>query len=208
MPATELLIAFVLTTSVFAFIPGPAMMYAAARTIAGGRRAGLMAALGIHLGGYLHVFLSAAGLAVLFHAIPPLYIALKFAGAVYLVWMGISMIRVRAQSVPDLGDADLGKRAFLQSMLVEMLNPKTAVFFLAFLPQFTEDGAAFPISLQFFILGTIVNLIFSFADLLAIFMASLITTRLRSSSAIRHLLQRTGGALIVGLGLNLMFQKS
>jgi threonine/homoserine/homoserine lactone efflux protein len=208
MPSTELMLTFFVTTTLFAFIPGPAMMYAAARTIAGGKRAGLMAALGIHLGGYLHVFLAAAGLAVLLHAIPPLYVALKFAGALYLIWMGISLYRSSAQSVPELGDTQANRRAFLESMLVEMLNPKTALFFFAFLPQFTTSSVVFPIWLQFLVLGTIVNLIFSIADLLAIVAAGLIATKLRSSSAMRVLLQRAGGALIVGLGLNLMFQKS
>jgi threonine/homoserine/homoserine lactone efflux protein len=208
MPPLELMLAFFLTTSLFAFIPGPAMMYAAARTIAGGRRAGLMAALGIHLGGYVHVLLSAAGLAVLFHAIPPLYAALKFAGALYLIWMGVSLFRSARQPVAEMGGLNAGKRAFLESMLVEMLNPKTAVFFLAFLPQFTDPVAAFPVWLQFLVLGTIVNLIFSFADLVAIAMAGLITTKLRNSNKMRLLMQRAGGALIVGLGLNLMFQKS
>ncbi|MGL4491176.1 MAG: LysE family translocator [Rhizobiaceae bacterium] len=208
MPPLELMIAFLITTSAFAFIPGPAMIYAAARTIAGGRQAGLMAALGIHLGGYLHVILSAAGLAVLFHAIPPLYLAVKFAGAVYLIWMGISLFRAGDQSAANVGELAAGNRAFFQSMAVEMLNPKTAVFFLAFLPQFTDPTAAFPVWLQFLILGFIVNLIFSFADLLAIFMAGLITNQLRGSRSLRVALQRLGGTLIVGLGINLIFQKS
>jgi threonine/homoserine/homoserine lactone efflux protein len=208
MPPLELMLAFLLTTTLFAFIPGPAMMYAAARTIAGGRRAGLMAALGIHLGGYVHALLSAAGLAILFHAIPPLYAALKFAGALYLIWMGVSLFRSASQPVAEMGNLNAGKRAFLESMLVEMLNPKTAVFFLAFLPQFTTPAAEFPVWLQFLVLGTIVNLIFSLADLVAIAMAGLITIRLRQSNTMRLLMQRAGGVLIVGLGLNLMFQKT
>ncbi len=114
MPSTELLIAFLATTAVFAYIPGPAMLYAAAQTIARGRWSGLMAALGIHLGGYAHVFAAAAGLSILFHAVPVLYMAVKLAGAAYLVWLGIALFRARAD-----GDAALpgiepksGRRAF------------------------------------------------------------------------------------------------
>ncbi|RUU69477.1 LysE family translocator, partial [Mesorhizobium sp. M7A.T.Ca.TU.009.01.1.2] len=85
MPSTELLIAFFATTAIFAYIPGPAMLYAAAQTMARGRWSGLTAALGIHLGGYVHVFAAAAGLSVLFHAVPTLYLAVKLVGALYLI---------------------------------------------------------------------------------------------------------------------------
>ncbi|TIY10680.1 MAG: LysE family translocator, partial [Mesorhizobium sp.] len=85
MPSTELLIAFFATTAIFAYIPGPAMLYAAAQTMARGRWSGLTAALGIHLGGYVHVIAAAAGLSVLFHAVPTLYVAVKLAGALYLI---------------------------------------------------------------------------------------------------------------------------
>ncbi len=95
MPSTELLIAFVITTGVFAYIPGPAMLYAAAQTLARGRWSGLMATLGIHLGCYVHVLAAAAGLSVLFHAVPVLYLGVKLAGAAYLVWLGISMFRAK-----------------------------------------------------------------------------------------------------------------
>src|SRR5215471_8765508 len=77
MPSTELFAVFLATTAIFAFIPGPAMLYAAAQTMARGRWSGLMAALGIHLGGYFHVAAAAAGLSVLFHAVPVLYVAVK-----------------------------------------------------------------------------------------------------------------------------------
>lgn len=85
MPSVEILLAFVVAASVFAYMPGPSTLYAAARTIAGGRRAGWFAALGIHLGGYVHVIAAAVGLAVLFQAVPVMYVALKLAGAAYLI---------------------------------------------------------------------------------------------------------------------------
>lgn len=74
MASFELLLTFIVTTAIFAFVPGPAMLYAAARTLAGGRVAGFMASLGIHLGGYVHVTAAAAGLSILFHAVPTLYL--------------------------------------------------------------------------------------------------------------------------------------
>lgn len=211
MPSTELFIAFLATTAIFAYIPGPAMLYAAAQTIARGRGAGLMASLGIHLGCYVHVIAAAAGLSVLFHAVPMLYMAVKFAGAAYLIWLGISLLRAKTPgddvALPGL-EPKSGRRAFVESISVEVLNPKTAIFFMAFLPQFIDASAAFPVWLQFVILGTIVNLMFSSADIVCVVLAGAVITRLRRSSHARRLMQRAGGAILVGLGAHLAFQKS
>ncbi|RJG44621.1 LysE family translocator [Mesorhizobium sp. DCY119] len=210
MPSTELLIAFFVTTAIFAYIPGPAMLYAAAQTLARGRWAGLMAAFGIHLGGYIHVIAAAAGLSVLFHAVPMLYMAVKFAGAAYLVWLGISLFRSKAQGEAAMPGVEpkSGRRAFMESIAVEVLNPKTALFFLAFLPQFIDASAAFPIWVQFILLGTIVNLMFSSADVMCVLLAGAAITRLRRSSRAQRLMQRAGGALLVGLGAHLALQRS
>lgn len=209
MPSTELLIAFFVTTAIFAYIPGPAMLYAAAQTLARGRWAGLMAAFGIHLGGYIHVIAAAAGLSVLFHAVPMLYMAVKFAGAAYLVWLGISLFRSKAQGEAAMPGVEpkSGRRAFMESIAVEVLNPKTALFFLAFLPQFIDASAAFPIWVQFILLGTIVNLMFSSADVMCVLLAGAAITRLRRSSRAQRLMQRAGGALLVGLGAHLALQR-
>lgn len=209
MPSTEVLIAFLATTAIFAFIPGPAMLYAAARTLAGGRWSGLMASLGIHIGGYAHVFAAAAGLSVLFHAVPPLYMAVKLAGAIYLIWLGISLFRAKAQGEVDMpGTAPKSaRRAFLQSVTVEVLNPKTAIFFMAFLPQFIDASGA-PVWIQFVVLGTIVNLMFSFADIVSVLLASAVMARLRRSNRAQKLMQRAGGAILVGLGTHLALQRS
>jgi len=210
MPSPELLLAFFVTTAVFAYIPGPAMLYAAAQTMARGRWSGLMASFGIHLGGYVHVFAAAAGLSVLFHAVPMLYLIVKLAGAAYLVWLGITLFRARAASeaeLPEIGRKS-GRRVFFESITVEVLNPKTAIFFLAFLPQFVDASAALPVWLQFVILGTIVNLMFSSADIACVFLAGAVLTRLKRSSRAQRLMQRAGGALLVGLGAHLALQRS
>ena len=147
MPSAELLIAFFLATSIFAYMPGPSTLYAAAQTIARGQRAGWFAALGIHIGGYVHVFAAALGLAVLFQAIPLLYVALKFGGAAYLIWLGFKMFTSKASfEVTDLRiGAKSPRKAFWESVTVEVLNPKTAIFYLAFLPQFTDPNAGLAI---------------------------------------------------------------
>ncbi len=210
MPSLDLLIAFFATTAVFAYIPGPAMLYAAAQTMARGRAAGLMASLGIHLGCYVHVFAAAVGLSVLFHAVPALYLAVKLAGAAYLVWLGIALIRKAgdgASSIPGIAPKS-GRRAFLESILVEVLNPKTAIFFVAFLPQFVDPAASFPVWLQFVLLGTIVNLMFSSADVVCVMLAGAVVERLKSSGRAQRIIRRAGGAVLVGLGVHVALQRS
>ena len=209
MPTTELLIAFLAATAVFAYMPGPAMLYAAAQTMSGGRSAGLVAALGIHLGGYAHVIAAAAGLSVLFHAVPVLYTLVKLAGAAYLVWLGIRLIRRAGEAslAPLPARAGSGRPAFLESVAVEVLNPKTALFFLAFLPQFTEASAVLPIWTQLLLLGTIVNLMFSSADLICVLLAGAALERLRRSSRAQRIARRAGGALLIGLGVNLALHR-
>lgn len=210
MPSTEILIAFAAAAMVFAWMPGPAMLYTAAHTVARGRRAGLMATLGIHLGGYVHVVAAAAGLSALFHAVPALYAAVKLAGAAYLVWLGLGMIlgaTRRRNAVPEIAGRT-GRRAFLESIAVEVLNPKTAVFFIAFLPQFTDAGAAWPIWVQLLALGTVVNLMFSSADLVCVVLAGTVVERFRRSGAAERIARATGGSIIVGLGAHLALQRA
>ena len=209
MPSTELLLAFLAATAVFAYMPGPAMLYAAAQTVSRGRWAGVTASIGIHLGGYVHVVAAAAGLSVLFHAVPVLYTVVKLVGAAYLVWLGIGLIRQAggpAEALPRV-DAGSGRRAFLQSVAVEVLNPKTALFFLAFLPQFTDPSAALPIWAQLLVLGTIVNVMFSSADLICVALAGAVVERLRRSSRMQRAVRCAGGAVLIGLGANLALQR-
>ena len=209
MPATEILLAFLAATAVFAYMPGPAMLYAAAQTVARGRRAGLMAAFGIHLGGYAHVVAAAAGLSVLFHAVPVLYTLVKLAGAAYLVWLGVRLIAQAGQPSATMPRVEAKPRrpAFLESIAVEVLNPKTALFFLAFLPQFTDPSAWLPIWTQLLLLGTIVNLMFSSADLICVLLAGTAIERLRRSSRAQRIARRTGGAILIGLGANLALHR-
>lgn len=210
MPSLELLITFFITTAIFAYIPGPAMLYAAAQTMARGRRGGLMATFGIHLGCYVHVAAAAAGLSVLFHAVPTLYLAVKMIGAAYLIWLGISLFQSRTSddpSLPAIGKKS-ARRAFLESITVEVLNPKTAIFFMAFLPQFVDASAGFPVWLQFLILGAMVNLIFSSADLVCVFLAGVVVRGLKKSAAAQRVMQRAGGAVLIGLGAHLALQRN
>lgn len=209
MPSVDLLVSFFIATAIFAYMPGPALLYTAAQTIAKGARAGWLAALGLHIGGYAHVIAAAVGLAVLFEAVPTLYLGLKFAGAAYLIWLGIKMILSKQDlaAEPEVTVAKSTKHTFWQSVSVEVLNPKTAVFFVAFLPQFADPSASFPIWLQLLILGTIVNIMFSSADALCVILAGKVSTFIRTSSNANRFAQRLGGGVLISLGAKLALEK-
>ena len=169
-----------------------------------------MAVLGIHIGAYAHVVAAAAGLSVLFHAIPLLYSTVKLAGAAYLVWLGICLFRAKDDVPTEMSTRPetSARKAFAQSVAVEVLNPKTAIFFMAFLPQFIDGTASLPLWAQLAILGAAVNAIFTFADIVSVLLANLIVSRLKQSSRVQRLVQRTGGAVLVGLGTHLALQRN
>jgi len=210
MASTEQLLSFLIATAVFAYIPGPAMLYTAAQTIAHGSKAGWMAALGIHIGGYAHVIAAALGLSVLFVVVPALYAVVKLAGAAYLIWLGVQLI-LPAKNKSDSpsgcgGDGDSensSRRTIWQSMTVEILNPKTAVFYIAFLPQFTDPAGVLPLWGQLIVLGTFVNVAFSSADILCIILASSIVNFFKASRAGNRIAHWVGGGILISLGVNL-----
>jgi len=207
MGSLELLISFTVATAIFAYVPGPAIMYTMAQTMALGRRGGLMAALGLHIGGYAHVLAAAFGLSALFQYVPELFLAVKIAGAFYLIWLGINMIRKSKSGHVAAIEPKSAKRAMVESITVELLNPKTALFFLAFVPQFVDPSATYPVWVQFLILGVIVNLAFSSADLVVIWFTAAIAGRLTKGGRLAHALRVLGGTVLVGLGARLALER-
>jgi threonine/homoserine/homoserine lactone efflux protein len=203
-------LAFLAATALFAYMPGPALLYTAARTIAGGRRAGYFAALGVHAGGYVHVIAAALGLSILFEAVPLAYAALKILGACYLLWLAFGFLR-RALAPSPTNDTTSAppqksaRRAFLDSVLVEALNPKVALFYLAFLPQFVSAEAALSLPLQFLLLGIFVNLAFSSADLIVVLLADKLMGAIKRGDRGRRWLEALGGSILLLLGLRLAF---
>ncbi len=208
MASWETLLAFATLTVLVAYFPGPALLYTAAQTIAHGRRAGFMAMLGIHLGCYLHVFAAAFGLSAVFKHVPELYFAVKMGGALYLVWLGVGMIRSR-MAAPDavVAPPKTVKRALLDSFVVEVLNPKVALFFIALLPQFVDPAGTLPVWAQFLILGTIVNFAFSSADLITVLGASAVIAAMKRTRAGFAFGRWLGGSMMIGLGVKLATDK-
>ena len=209
MPSLELMLSFAVATILFAYFPGPALLYTAAQTLARGRRAGYMAALGIHVGGYLHVGAATLGLSAVFRHVPEVYLALKLAGAAYLVYLGIGMLfrKPEEKALPSFA-AKSARRAFAESIVVEVLNPKVALFFLAFLPQFVDPAATLPIWGQFLVLGVIVNMTFSSADLICVALASAVVARARRTGIAQRLFRWAAGSLLVGLGTRLALTRN
>ncbi len=145
MPPTDLLIPFLLATAVFASVPGSGMLYAAAQTLSLGRSAGWWSALGFHIAGLGHIAAAALGISALLTIVPALFTLMKFAGAVYLVWMGINYLTSAPPKIGGTAAKPTARKALRDSIIVEALNPKTALFYLAFLPQFTDISATLPI---------------------------------------------------------------
>ena len=208
MPPLELLLPFFAATLLFAVMPGPAILYTAAQTLARGRRGGALAALGIHIGGYFHVAAAATGLSAVFRYVPEAYLAVKVLGALYLIWLGISFfLKPREESLPQASRHN-ATRAFLQSIVVEVLNPKAALFFIAFLPQFVDPAAAWPLWLQLLLLGTFVNIAFSTVDFVTVALTSSMIGLVRRSGTGQRLLRAIGGSILVALGVHLAVSRS
>src|SRR5216683_2915161 len=130
---------------VLAITPGPGIFYVLARTLAGGRREGIHSALGTFFGGLFHVFAAELGVSAILAASAVAFHTVKYAGAAYLVWLGIRMIRTRNAEMTVSASQPAAAGAFRQGILTEVLNPKTALFFLSFIPQFItpERGHVF-----------------------------------------------------------------
>ena len=187
------LLAFVAATFAFAAVPGPAVLYVVTRTLAEGRRAGAASVLGMHLAGYVPVIATALGLSALLAAVPAVHTALKIAGGLYLIWLGFSMWRGAREPLKPVPPG----RSLRQSAIVQLTNPKLAVFYLAFLPQFVDPAAAWPVAVQIATLGIVANLILGLSDLGYVLLASGLAARLTGQVAT---LRRIGGTVIAALG--------
>ena len=150
---------FVVAALALLLVPGPAVLYVVARSIHEGRRAGLVSVLGIHVGTLAHIAAATLGLSALVVSSAVAFTAVKIAGAVYLVGLGLwTLFSSRAEPEVALGGERNLRRAFAQGIVVNVLNPKTALFFLAFLPQFVDPNAAHP-ALQIAFLGVLFALL-------------------------------------------------
>lgn len=206
MPPAELMISFFSVTAIFAFTPGPGMLYMTVQTMAHGARAGWFSSVAFHLASYLHIFAAAFGVTVVLTAAPVVLIVLKIAGGFYLIWMGIRLLqcpKTDNQNVQST-NAKPSRQGFRDSLTIEVLNPKSALFYFAFLPQYTTIEANFPVWLQILMLGFIANVAFSLSDTVCIVFARLLAAQ---AAASRHLIARVrwlGGTILIALGARIV----
>jgi len=204
MLGTQHLALFIASGLLLNIAPGPDMLYILGRTASQGWRGGFVAALGIDAGCFVHIAAAGFGLSALLAASATAFTVLKWLGGAYLIWMGIAMLRTHAEAVPVL-DAPLPqtlRSVFAQGFLTNSLNPKVALFFLAFLPQFIDPNAAHK-ALAFVFLGVVFNINGTLWNLLVAGSAAWVTRNVRRSKTIGTWIHRVIGGVFVYLGARL-----
>jgi threonine/homoserine/homoserine lactone efflux protein len=204
MPHLTTLALFCAATLALLVVPGPAVIYIVSRTVAQGRSAGLVSVAGVHAGSIVHVAAAAFGISALLAASATAFTVVKYLGVAYLIWLGVrKLLSGTAAEEVEVKHATM-KRLFWEGFVVNVLNPKTAIFFLAFLPQFA-DPAAGPIAPQIVLLGVIWIVLGMASDGTYALLASLLAGRLRRSARARRRLDVGSGLVYLGLGAFVAF---
>ncbi len=198
MPDPHHFLLFFAAALILAITPGPGIFYVLARSLAGGKREGVQSSFGTFAGGLFHVFAAALGISAILAASAVAFHTVKYAGAAYLVWLGLRMIRSRNA---DMAFQNLqpSQSAFRQGIVTEALNPKTALFFLSFIPQFItpQRGHVF---FQFLLLGAISVILNTTADLVVVLLAAPLERKLKNSARFRRNQRVASGVGMIGLG--------
>jgi threonine/homoserine/homoserine lactone efflux protein len=200
---------FIVSGLLLNMIPGQDTFYIVSRSVSQGRGAGVLSVLGISTGCLVHTFAAAFGLSAVLAASSRAFMVVKFIGAAYLVYLGFQMFFSRATTPRHLttGQTARGWMIYRQGILTNVLNPKVALFFLAFLPQFIESGSSTKM-MAFLILGLTFIFNGTIWCMLIVWFASAISQRFRAEASTESWLKRATGALFVGLGLKLIFEKA
>jgi threonine/homoserine/homoserine lactone efflux protein len=203
MLSPEHLVAFVIAGLLLNLTPGPDVLYIVARSASQGRAAGLVSALGICAGCFVHIAAAVAGMSALMMRLPVVYEAVRWAGAAYLVFLGVRALLQKASphKLQQLEEAKLG-RIFRQGLVTNALNPKVALFFAAFLPQFVDPTRG-SVALQFLLLGLIFNFNSAFVNMGYALLASRFGGWLRTRFHASRVLDRVAGGVFIALGVRL-----
>ncbi|MEU7913181.1 LysE family translocator [Microbispora bryophytorum] len=199
MPTLPTLALFAAATLALLLVPGPAVLYIVTRSVAQGRTAGLVSVLGVHAGSLVHIAAAAFGISALLTASATAFAVVKYLGAAYLVYLGIRKLVRRTGAEEAEVKAASPRRVFGEGFVVNVLNPKTAMFFLAFLPQFV-DPARGPVAPQVLVLGAVWVALGMASDGSYALLASVLAGRLRSSARARRRLDRGSAVVYLGLG--------
>lgn len=215
MPPIETMLTVAFAGLALSATPGPSMLYVLSRSVGQSRAAGVASALGLGLGGILLAIATALGLAAVFAKFDWLVLTLRYLGGAYLIWLGIGMIRGAQTNVGLAGTVNtISSKSFAaivwQGVLVELLNPKTVLFFALFLPPFVITGAgeahAGSVQLQLLTLGILVPLTAIPSDLLVAYMGGTMTKAISSQQIARKVLAWCGGLILIAIALNLYVQ--
>ena len=206
IPAPETLIVFLISSTIACLIPGPAIIYAVLQTTSRGIKSGMDAVWGLQLGFFLQVIAAACGLSVLILKYSVLFGFLKIVGAGYLIYLGLSFVlkKEKDENRPALPNQNQEASIFIKGVLINVLNPKIAVFFISYLPQFVDDASGTPVG-QIFFLGLLFSLLGTAVCIFYILLASKASDRLHlffTSSLFKRWLP---GSIFLGFGLKLAF---
>jgi threonine/homoserine/homoserine lactone efflux protein len=199
MPSGSTLLLFVGTSLALLAVPGPAVIYVVTRSLDQGRAAGIVSVLGVETGTFAYALAAAAGLTGLIAASETGFTIVRYAGAAYLVYLGVRKLLERAD--PDDSSSSGRSRLFLNGLLVQLLNPKIAIFFLAFLPQFV-DASSGPVAVQILVLGALFTLLAALSDGAYVLLAGVVGGWLRSGRRAGSRLAKLTGGIYIGLGVS------
>jgi threonine/homoserine/homoserine lactone efflux protein len=198
VPAESTLLLFVGASVALLAIPGPAVIYVVTRSIDQGRGAGIVSMLGVETGTFAYALAAAVGLTGLIAASEVGFTVVRYVGAAYLVYLGVRKWRERDE--PQARVASARSRLYLRGLLVQLLNPKIAIFFLAFLPQFV-DASRGPVATQILVLGTLFTLLAVLSDGAYVLLAGAMGRWLRTGRRARRRLAKVSGGVYIGLGV-------
>jgi threonine/homoserine/homoserine lactone efflux protein len=199
MPDGSTLLLFVGASLALLAVPGPAVIYVVTRSLDQGRTAGIVSVLGVETGTFAYAVAAVVGLTGLIAASEAGFTIVKYAGAAYLVYLGVRKLLEREEPAESLPSAR--SRLFLNGLLVQLLNPKIAIFFLAFLPQFVDSSGG-PVATQILILGTLFTLLAMLSDGAYVLLAGAVGGWLRGSRRARRRLAMLSGGVYIGLGVS------
>lgn len=208
MPQFDAIVSVALAGLALSATPGPSMLYVLSRSVGQSRAAGLASALGLCLGGMILAIATAMGLATFFLRFDWVVVTLRYVGSAYLIWLGLGMIRsARTDAQVDFDVKEVVHMPISliiwQGILVEVLNPKTVLFFALFLPPFVTAGDGEAAHLQLLILGILVPLTAIPSDLFVAYMGGTMTNVINREKAVREYLAVVGGIILIGIALNL-----
>lgn len=201
MPEPSTLLLFAAAAVVLLVIPGPAVIFIVTRSVAQGRKAGLVSVLGVHTGSIVHVAAATVGLGALLAASATGFSVVRYAGAGYLIFLGLQrLLRRHGDEKTTVALATTAPaRLYTQGIIVNVLNPKTAIFFLAFLPQFVNPARG-PVTIQMAVLGGCFILLGLLSDSTYAVLSGTLSGRLRRSASVGQRLDRLSGLVYLGLG--------